>query len=103
MGMSLKYLAVFTLMGLVLFSSGQQTGDFEAFAWYLLGLLLFYRISLWRHPVRRCWRCNGRARHYGAVWRYAWRLCTLCGGNGRALRHGASALGIPETSPRRNA
>lgn len=101
MGMSLKYLAGFTFAGVVLWISGRQTGDWKPFAWYLFGLLIFYRVSLSLHPLRNCWRCRGVGRHYGDVFRYARRLCTNCGGNGRRLRFGARTLGVPDTSPRR--
>jgi hypothetical protein len=98
--MSLKYLMGFTLVGIMLFAAGRQDGNMVPLAWYLFGLVIVYRVSLWRHPLRNCWKCEGRGRHYGDFFRYARRMCTSCGGNGRSLRFGASRLNIPPTSPR---
>jgi hypothetical protein len=48
-----------------------------------------YRVSLWMHPFRRCWRCAGTGKHRGVIFIRAYRLCRVCGGNGRRPRLGS--------------
>jgi hypothetical protein len=51
----------------------------------LAGHLLSVRL----HPYRRCRRCKGAGRHFGAVFGFAHRPCRWCGGVGRRPRFGA--------------
>jgi hypothetical protein len=51
-------------------------------------LVAGYRISLWIHPFRRCWRCTGTGKHRGLIMIGTFRLCRVCGGNGRRRRFG---------------
>jgi hypothetical protein len=54
----------------------------------LLGLL-GYRVSVRLHPYRRCRRCRGVGKHFGAVFGFAMRPCRGCAGLGRKPRLGA--------------
>lgn len=47
-----------------------------------------YGISLHVHPMTKCRRCDGKARHRGAVFTYATRACRKCEGTGRVPRLG---------------
>jgi DnaJ-class molecular chaperone len=47
-----------------------------------------YLVSLRMHPFRRCHRCAGTGKHFGAFFAYSQRPCRHCGGNGRRPRYG---------------
>jgi hypothetical protein len=57
-------------------------------------LALGYPVSLKLHPWRKCLRCKGSPRNFGAIYTYAWRNCGRCGGSGRELRRGVRFTGI---------
>lgn len=68
---------------------------------YLLLSVLVYVISLYAHPMRSCWTCNGGGRHRGRLFNYATRPCDTCDGSGRRLRLGCTLLHIDENGRRR--
>ena len=51
-----------------------------------------YLVSVLRHPYRRCRRCQGAGKHFGAVFGLAHRACRWCGGTGRKYRLGARLI-----------
>lgn len=58
----------------------------------LAGIAVLYVSSWWWHPIRRCPKCKGESRLYGALHRSKWRFCHVCEGSGRAPRIGAKIL-----------
>ena len=56
------------------------------------GTVVFYLVSLQRHPRRVCRACGGTGRHRGAMFWWGDRACTRCGGAPRHRRWGAQAL-----------
>lgn len=49
---------------------------------------LGYYLSLRIHPLTKCKRCNGAARHYNLVYSERRPVCPACGGTGRQERLG---------------
>lgn len=69
--------------------------DTETLLWTAAVLIVLgYPVSLKLHPWRKCLRCKGSPRHFGAIYSYAWRNCARCGGSGRELRRGVRLTGI---------
>jgi hypothetical protein len=61
---------------------------------WVIGLTIagLYAVSWYIHPLMRCPKCKGTARHWGSMHKSKFRLCHACGGNGRAVRPGAKVL-----------
>jgi hypothetical protein len=96
MGMSLKYLAVWSVITLI--TIGIATGANGSLVPLGLWLIISgggYVASLHLHPRRRCWTCEGSGKHTGLVFDYGNRACTTCAGSGRRPRLGARILRIP--------
>jgi len=59
---------------------------------FVVGVVVFYVVSLQLHPRRVCRACGGTGRHRGAMFRWGDRACTRCGGGPRHRRWGVQAL-----------
>lgn len=96
MGMSLKILGIWCVVAFVTFMLGvdEQDGDWMPFILWLLVSAPVYVASLYLHPRRACWSCEGTGKHTGFVFDYANRACTNCDGSGRRPRLGARLLHI---------
>lgn len=94
-GMSLKIMTYIGIGGLILWLIGHSKGDYRLFAGYVLVVMVSYVISLYAHPLRECWYCQGGGKHFGWIWSYGSRICTHCDGKARIPRLGVRLLGIP--------
>jgi hypothetical protein len=54
--------------------------------------LVFWLVSIWMTPFRRCRTCKGTGRQSGTLFTWANRQCPACGGAGRHRRYGVSPI-----------
>lgn len=59
---------------------------------FVLALGAIWVGSLFMHPLTRCSKCKGTARHAGSVFTRSYRGCSKCGGTGRRERTGVGSL-----------